>query len=656
MYLIVPALVGWPFVALMIFAVLPGRPALAASISVVGAWLLLPPVTLPFPGLPDYSKTTAAVVGVLLGTLIFAPDRLMSFRPRWFDLPMLLWCLTGIVTSLQNGLGLYDGISDAMIQIDRWGLPYLVGRLHFGDLKSLRTITTAVIIGGICYVPLCLFETRMMMSLLIRIYGTGQWGGLAGLRLGGYRPNVFFATGLELGLYMTAVCLSGWWLWYCGVIKRIGQIGFGPVILPILFATTILCRSSGALLLLVFGMLILYLSARWRTPWLLAGLLLAGPLYVAVRVPNLWSGDQAVDFATAVFGPERSGSLKHRFNCERLLAAKAVQQPFFGWGAFGRSDAHYGTDLRRVDTDAIWIIYLGQKGFVGLSLLYLALIAPALAFVWRFPARLWADPRVAAGTLSAAVLGLYIIDCLMNGFVNIIYVILAGGLVSLDSRQLGARAGSRSAPLGAGSGHDALGALAIEPGSPAGRQLLADRYRSLGRSFKQEGRREQAETAWQHALDVLTGLLEAEPESAELRRQWCDCANDLVWLRANHPGPADRDLNSSVVIARRMVQECPDAEVYWNTLGVVCYRAGDHAAAVAALDRAMALGGGTVFDDVFLAMAHARLGDLEGARTELARALVRAEHDYPGHRELAVFCDEARSIIAHDLGTPAAPH
>ena len=28
-------------------------------------------------------------------------------------------------------------------------------------------------------------------------------------------------------------------------------------------------------------------------------------------------------------------------------------------------------------------------------------------------------------------------------------------------------------------------------------------------------------------------------------------------------------------MARRMVEEYPDAEVYWNTLGVAYYRAGD---------------------------------------------------------------------------------
>jgi tetratricopeptide (TPR) repeat protein len=179
----------------------------------------------------------------------------------------------------------------------------------------------------------------------------------------------------------------------------------------------------------------------------------------------------------------------------------------------------------------------------------------------------------------------------------------------------------------------------------SGRVTLADRCRTLGRSFKQEGRLDEAEAAWRQALDLLTQSLEADPAALEVRRRWCDCANDLAWLRANHPDPARRDPADAVGLARRAVEELPDAAAYWNTLGVAHYRAGDAGSAVAALDRATALGGGTAFDDVFLAMAHARLGDTDRARQELARAMVRAERDYPGHPELAGLCDEAHALI-----------
>ena len=91
--------------------------------------------------------------------------------------------------------------------------------------------------------------------------------------------------------------------------KRIGQLPFGQVLLPILMATTVICRSTGALALLFAGMGLLWASVRFRTRVLLIALLLAGPVYVSVRVTNLWSGRQAVAVAEMVAGADRAESL-----------------------------------------------------------------------------------------------------------------------------------------------------------------------------------------------------------------------------------------------------------------------------------------------------------------------------------------------------------
>jgi tetratricopeptide (TPR) repeat protein len=653
------ALFGWIPAVLLIFMLLPSRQA--ATTAVIGAWLLLPPYSLAIAGLPDYSKSTAATLSVLLATLIFDPNRLLTFRPRWFDLPMLLWCHSGIASSLQN-VGLYDGLSDALGQLLVWGLPYLIGRLYFGSLADLRYFATGMVIGGLAYVLPCLYEIRMMTSLLKSIYGMGIWGGMAGLRLGGFRPNVFFFTGLELGMWMTAASLAGWWLWRCSAIRRIGPIPFGQVLLPILIGTAILCRSTGAIALLILGMMLLWLSVRLRTRLLLACLLFATPLYVTVRVTGLWSGQQAVNLAEALVGPSRAESLEYRFMCEKLLIEKAVEQPILGWSGWGRSSVFFNPNSpwrKPVPTDGLWIIILGTKGFFGLILFYLALILPAALFVRRFPVHLWGDTRVAAGSLATVLLCLYMVDCLMNAFPNMIYVTLAGGLIGLEPKQLRTTAAWRDGKTVGWAGRRELqtaapGAVATGPGSHGGRIILAERYRSLGRSFKHEGRLNEAESAWRQAFDVLTGLLEAEPDSLKLRQLWCDCANDLAWLWANHPDPARRNPNAAVATARRMVEQCPNAEVYWNTLGAACYRAGDAAAAVVALDQATALGGGTAFDDVFLAMAHARLGDHEEAELRLTHAIFGMERDYPGHPELVCFCDEARSMLAEGTEAPSA--
>ena len=51
-----------------------------------------------------------------------------------------------------------------------------------------------------------------------------------------------------------------------------------------------------------------------------------------------------------------------------------------------------------------------------------------ILFLWRFPATMWRIPNVAPAALAATLLGLYMIDCTLNGFVNIIYVSLAARL------------------------------------------------------------------------------------------------------------------------------------------------------------------------------------------------------------------------------------
>ena len=457
--------------------------------------------------------------------------------------------------------------------------------------------------------------------------------------------HVFFWTGLECGMWMTAASITAWWLWKCGTTKRIGQVPLSLGVLSILMGTTILCRSTGALALLVCGMTILWLSTRFRTRLILASLLFAGPLYVAVRVPNLWSGQQAVDLADSIVGAERAYSLKYRFMCEDLLIAKAMQQPILGWGGWGRADAFFGADTpypTKVQTDGMWIIYFGSRGFVGLICIYLAMILPAGLFVWRFPARLWADPRVAPASVAAVLLTMYIIDCLLNGFVNLIYITLAGGLMGFEPKQL------RLVARGSGG-------QTVKRSSVADQLALADHNHSLGRALKAEGKLKEAENVWRHSFDLLSVLRTADPNNLDLQQRCCDCANDLVWLWVNYN--TDRhDLDTAVAMAQWIVEVCPIAAIYWNTLGVAHYRAGDDGSAITALNRATTLGGSMPFNEVFLAMAYARSGDRAQSEIRLAQAISQMRRDYPEHAELSRFCDEAHSLLTNGAGEPSAVH
>ena len=261
------------------------------------------------------------------------------------------------------------------------------------------------------------------------------------------------------------------------------------------------------------------------------------------------------------------------------------------------------------------------------------------------------------------VLNLYLLDCMINGMLNAIYLIAAGGLLNVAGTRL---------PLLPTNHHDGNRGRAAEPSVPvpgaaasldprisqveaiidqdAGldtpSERLAIRYQMAGREAKAAGRFAEAKAAWVHALDLRTELTTACPDHRILRERFCECANDLAWLLANAPDPAVRDPAHAVALADMAVQPNLDCAAYWNTLGAAHYRAGDFQATITALVRAVDLSdGGTAFDHLFLAMAHVRLGEQDQALEWFERARVWIEQNNPGHFELACLVDEARCVL-----------
>ena len=144
------------------------------------------------PGLPDYTKRSATSLGVALGTVLFRFDWLSRLRPRWFDLPMAIWCLCPMASSIYNALGVYDGIAAAVDYTISYGLPYLIGRVYFTRPEHIRELAIGITVAGMIYVPLCLFEMKMSPHIQQHVYGIdpGGWGEVV---YGGYRPKVFMS-------------------------------------------------------------------------------------------------------------------------------------------------------------------------------------------------------------------------------------------------------------------------------------------------------------------------------------------------------------------------------------------------------------------------------------------------------------------------------
>ena len=429
MSVLVPIMMfGWlPFV-LFLFAAQPARRAVL--VGMIGAWLFLPMRGYHIGVLPDYTKTTAPCIAILLGTLLFAPQNLLGFRPRWADLALLVFSITPMFSSLTNGLGPYDGLSNCLRAFMNWGLPYLIGRMYFRDLQSLRDLALGLLLGGLIYVPLWLYEIRMSPLLHSMLYGYFPHDFGQTKRGGGWRPTVFMQHGLMLSMWMCAASVVGLWLWHAGGLRRLWSRPTAWFLIA-LVGTTVLCKSAGATALLLLGALTLWAARQMRKNWPLLLLVLAPALYMGVRTPGLWSGDLLVHVAQ-LYDEERADSLETRLFSEDHLIQRALQQPMFGWGGWGRGfigerDEETG---RAVIQDGFWVIIFTQYGLVGLCSFTLLMLLPALTAVWRLPRGAHQMTMFAAPAALAVVVALYVIDCLFNAMPSPIYVMCAGALTS----------------------------------------------------------------------------------------------------------------------------------------------------------------------------------------------------------------------------------
>jgi len=441
---LVVALVAFVPLTFVAFSSLgPRRGALA---SLLGGWLLLPW----FDGvlrLPVLTSKRMLVPAVVVGvSLLVDGARWRKLKLGWLDLPVALWCLGQIASSVDNDLGAYDGVHAALEMAISWGLPYLLARLYFGDAPGIRDLALGLVLAALAYVPLCLWEIRMSPQLHRVFYGystLGEYFGQA-IRFGGYRPSVFLSHGLMLAMFMANSTLVACWLWRTGAVRSVRGVKMGWICLTLL-VTTVLCKSTGAILLLLVGLALLW-STRWlKASWLLAGFLALAPAFCTARLSG-WTGHDLVAAAEKYINAERAQSLAFRVHQENALIGKAMRHPLFGWGRWGGARL-YDEDGKDVSiTDSLWIIELGNSGAVGLAALGAILLLPGLALLRRFPARRWPDPQVAAAAALAVTGGLVALDSLLNAMVTPLFPAAAGAVTTFCGASLATRRRRAAAP------------------------------------------------------------------------------------------------------------------------------------------------------------------------------------------------------------------
>jgi serine/threonine protein kinase/WD40 repeat protein/Tfp pilus assembly protein PilF len=143
--------------------------------------------------------------------------------------------------------------------------------------------------------------------------------------------------------------------------------------------------------------------------------------------------------------------------------------------------------------------------------------------------------------------------------------------------------------------------------------------------------------------------LRLNPERDD-RESLARLCNNLAWTLATGPA-STRNPARALNLAWHAVVLTPDQAAPLKTLGVAQYRTGQHAEAIATLEKSLAgQAESDAFGLFFLAMARHRLGELARARADLDRALQwRRDHPKPiqpgWSRELDAFQAEAESLL-----------
>lgn len=378
------ALFIWPVVSMVLFAALGRDRGLIWS--VVTGFLLLPEVwSFDLPILPPFGKREAIALGVLLGVLTTqqksvplpeADSRAKGVMTALF----VLLILTPFLTMLTNRDGYMIGplwfppigLWDVLATIFSWLVsltPFFFARRFLQSPGMHRELLKVMVIMGIFYALLALFELRMSPQLNNMVYGYFPHSWIQHIRGGGFRPVVFLAHGLELGFFLLTAVLAGIGLMRSTTREMRVAVLFGTAVLFLVLAFS---RNLGALaicLLLAPAALLFPPKFHVRIAVIVAILFTTYPLIRHAYIqPLLIAAERVSD--------ERFRSLQFRFMNEDLFLERAAERPVAGWGSWGRWRVYEENGQDLTVSDGIWIIQLGAWGWMGFIGLFGLLMAP----------------------------------------------------------------------------------------------------------------------------------------------------------------------------------------------------------------------------------------------------------------------------------------
>lgn len=441
------ALALWPVVAWKLWQRLDRGQALIWTI--LGGYLLLPPLAaFNFPVVPDLNKSTIPNLVALACALWLVGDRVGFMPASWLGKALIaVYIAFPFGTVLTNraplvfeqatiqGMRIYDSFAAIAYQAIAL-LPFFLARRYLGHPEGMRAIIASLVAGGLAYSVPMLVEAVMSPQMNVWVYGFFQHDFFQTIRYGGYRPVVFLPHGLWVAFFACMAVLAAVTLLRRTVPDARPR---ALVVFVYLSVMLVICRSAGPILYaLALVPMILFLPARLQI-LIAAAMALVVVSYPVLRGAHLVPVDQILDLANGL-SPERAASLRFRIENEETLLVRAQEQPWFGWGGYGRSFTHDPVTGQTLNiADGAWVILMGNYGWVGyvaeFGLTALPLLLLARESLRQGGAEL--SPWVGA---VALILGANMLDLLPNATHIPFTWLLAGALLGEAERLAALRA------------------------------------------------------------------------------------------------------------------------------------------------------------------------------------------------------------------------
>lgn len=391
------ALMIWPFVTALIFTRMDRASAFIWSM--LAGYMFLPPnVAIDLPSLPALGKSEitslSAMLMLWLGMGKPSTERdpmeadAAPVIPKSMKFLLLMLFLSVILTGVNNGAPLVDGVTfrpgvDTMQIVGGLLIQYVDLIPFFVAFKLLSTpvqtrkLLRALMVALLIYSLPMLMEVRLSPQLNTWIYGYFQHDFTQTFRYNGFRPIVF----MNHPIWVASFATTGFLAALC--LAR--AYGAGPrqiVVLFYLAGVLVLCKTATAILLsLMAAPLILFAAPRHILTFSVV-VAIAVMTYPLLRLFDALPTDELVDFVNES-QPERAASLAFRFHHEYMLLERAMLQPIFGWGPWGRNFPLDPTTGRTLAiADGYWVITFGTRGIIGYLAVFGTLVLP-LVIIWR---------------------------------------------------------------------------------------------------------------------------------------------------------------------------------------------------------------------------------------------------------------------------------